>query len=503
MSLRALTALAAAFVFALPLTAQTASAVPDPASAPSVEHYKLHIVLDVKEHTLAGKADITIKNSAAQPLTSVPILLYRLMDLSNVASADGKPLPFVQKVVKFPDEPKWQVNGATVTIPPVAPGSSTTIHLEYAGPLFGYPEVMQYVRDTIGEEYSLLRAESMPYPMVGVPGYAGWRGAKHNKYDYVVETIVPAGYVAVCSGNSQGAGEAVAGGLLFRCSDDSEDPDINIAVAKFQVYDDAQRHLRVYAMPADADAGKRILTEMIRALDFYAAYYGPRKCFRYGGGPCNASVGNGLQLVEIPSGWGSYATGGTIFQAGAAFKDPQRAGELYHEVGHLWNARPVDSIQRSRYFDEAFASYDEALAVGHFSGEEAFRKEMEDARKYYTQGVAKEPRGRTTAIADYGKFEIGGFSYSKGAWSLHVLHQLLGDDLFRLAMGKFLDEYSSKPVTFENFLRSLQQSTGRDLKPWYEKWITSGEPSSTWLLEGKTVEEMAAQCQASAPASSK
>ncbi len=500
MSIRALTTLAVAFVLGASAAAQKPPSVPDSATAPAVTHYKLRFALDLEKHELSGKSDITIENTTAQPMTSVPILLYRLMDVQSTAAADGKPLPFTQKITKFPDEPTWQANAVAITIPPLAPGRSTVIHLEYAGPLLGYREVMQYVRDTVGEDYSLIRAETMAYPIVGVPAYAGWSRSYKNSYDYEVKTLVPVGYVAVCSGNSDLTGQPVGNGVLFRCTGEPGSSQIDVAVAKFQVYDDSARHLRVYAMPADADAGKRILGELQGALEFFTSYYGPRECLRYGGGACTATAhASGLKLVEIPDGWGSYATVGTIFQAAAAFKDPQRAPELYHEVGHLWNAKPIDTIQRTRYFDEAFASYAEALAVRHFSGEAGFRSEMEDDRKYFASGVAKEPRGKTTAIADYGKYEIGGFSYTKGAWSLHVLHEILGDDAFRRAIAQFLNDYSEKPATFEGFLASLERSSGKDLKLWYQQWIVSAEPSSTMLLEGKTVEEMAAQCRATAP----
>lgn len=37
--------------------------------------------------------------------------------------------------------------------------------------------------DTISEDYSLLRAESMPYPIIGLPSHVRWRKSFQNKFD--------------------------------------------------------------------------------------------------------------------------------------------------------------------------------------------------------------------------------------------------------------------------------------------------------------------------------
>lgn len=136
-------------------------------AVPAVESYKLHFTLDIPKQALAAEGEMRVKNDSGQPMAVVPLLLYRLMDVASVADASGKPLVFVQKVVKFPDQPAWQVNSIVITLPaPLAPAASTTIRLAYGGPLLGIREVMQYVKDTVGEDYTLVRAETMAYPMI-------------------------------------------------------------------------------------------------------------------------------------------------------------------------------------------------------------------------------------------------------------------------------------------------------------------------------------------------
>ena len=451
---------------------------------PTVEHYTLALTIDTQHHSLTGQAEISIRDSGDRALTVIPLLLYRLMEVESVTDDKGAAAPFTQSVIKFADEPAWQANAINVTLAaPLAPGQTTTLRVKYSGALFGYREVMAYVRETIGEDYSLLRAESMPYPIIAAPSYAGWRKAYQNKFDYQTEATVPAGFVAVCPGNQIGEPQTQAAKAIYRCAGPPESNSINLAIARFRVLDDSQRNLRVYALPEDAEAGNRIMSEMRRALDFYTSYFGPPPKIGTMG------VRKGLTVIEIPDGWGSYALRGYIFQSAAAFKDPKRAGELYHEVGHLWNAMIAERIQRSRYFDEAFAAYFEALAVRQFEGEQAYRALLDSYRDIYIDRVNREPLGKTTAIAEYGPKEIGVFSYTKGAWSLYVLHELVGEDKFRSVIRTFLTEFGEKPADFKDFQGVAGRVSDRNLSKFFDEWI-DGAASSELLLNKTPVAEI-------------
>ena len=465
-----------------------ADAVPPPAVA---ERYALDVAFDLAQHRVAGEATVTVKNSGRQPLRAVPFILYRLMDFQSAADASGKPLRITQNIVKFSDDPTWQVNSAEVELPAaLAPEQTATIRLRYAGPLLGLREVMQYVRDTVDGDYTLLRAEPIPYPMLGPAAYkTGWSRFLDLPMHLDLQATVPSGYTAVCVIPQAGEPRSQGANIVFRCSGDAKGSAINLAIAKFRVLKDTERGFEVYAMPQDAAAADRVLEEMRRSLAFFQSYLGAM--------PGSAS----LKLVEIPEGWGSYGMYGTIFQAGAAFKEKDSANELWHEVAHRWNAcQSMDRdrgcerlVVRARWFDEAFASFFEALAIRQFNGEDAFHKRMEANRQYFLRRSERDPRGRTTAITDYGKEELGGFSYTKGAWSLYVLQQYLGEEAFRKAISDFLHEYADKPANFDDFRRAVEKSSGKDIGAWYREWMLSGPDSSDMLLQGKSVDEMVAK----------
>ena len=135
---------------------------------------------------------------------------------------------------------------------------------------------------------------------------------------------------------------------------------IDIAVARFKVVEDEGRKIRVFAIPEDEGEGRRILEAAQKSFRLSSGLFG--------------EVGDfpGFTIIEVPEGWGSQAADFYILQTAAAFRDKGRTSELYHEIAHNWNVRAKPAIQRCRYFDEAFASYFQGLAIRGFEGAEGF-----------------------------------------------------------------------------------------------------------------------------------
>lgn len=448
------------------------------AQVPLVSHYDLNITLQPSQSTYSAEARMRLTNPTAQPISEVPLLLYRLVRLSKAADAAGKPLTFHQELAAMSDEPDWQVNRVLVHLSaPLPPQASTEIVVNYAGSIWGYREVMRYVRDQIDEDYALLRAETMAYPMVAEASSQGWISAQREPFTYRVRTTVPAGWVVAC-GDSRHSMTMKGEQAVFECESDRPREHLEIAAAKFRVIEDTAAGLRIYALPQDVQGGRRVLGELQRARAYFGAYF-------------RRPPDGGYTVIEIPEGWGSQASAGYCIQTPDAFRDPAQIRQLYHELAHGWNARTVGMVQRTRYFDEAFANYLAVLALREFSGPEAFAAEMDRLRSTFASQVKREPRYASLPISKWGELELGGGSYTKGAWSLYVLNELLGDEAFRKAMADFVNNYSSTPADFSAFQKSLEHSTGRSLKAFFDRWIY-GIESSDDLLKEKPLAEMVA-----------
>lgn len=482
---RSRTAIANAFLL-LPCLFFLASGNAYAAELPKVTRYELRVQILPAEERLTAAAQVTISNTTGAPQREIPFLLYRLLAVDAAEDEKGAALAFRQAVVSMSDEKNWQVNSVAVTLlEPLPPGGTTRITLKYSGAIFGYREVMGYVRDHIGEEYTLLRPDALAYPMLAEPSFRSLSAAYDTLFTYDLEIQVPSGYVVACGGQARGI-SAGDGPETYRFASLAPTWRMDIAAAKFKVVKNEAGNLVVYALPGDEAGAANLLKEMQRVMEFYTRRFGPSK------------KATAYTVIEIPDGWGSQASDFYILQAAAAFKDPKRAHELYHEIGHSWNAKAKPEVRRTRWFDEAFASYFEALALGEFEGRKALDERMAGYRDHFRSGAKKDPRSVTTPIAAYGKEELGGNSYTKGAWSLYVLEQIVGERTFDGIMRTLLTEFADRPADFQDFRRVVERISKRDLSRFFNEWIFGAE-SSELLVGNSSVEEIVQRYREASP----
>ncbi|MGB7295248.1 MAG: M1 family aminopeptidase, partial [Candidatus Aminicenantales bacterium] len=343
--------------------------------------------------------------------------------------------------------------------------------------LWGYPEVMAYVRDRIDEDYSLLRPDSLAYPMLAPPSFQGKMAAYRSQFSYRVEAEVPEGFVVACGGRPVEIAKK-DGVEVFIFESFKPTWRVDVAAARFKVVEEKDAGIRIYVIPGDEAEAPRILETAKKSFLFFARLFGELDDLP------------GFTIIEVPEGWGGQASDYYVLQPAAAFRDVKRTSELYHEIAHNWNVRVKPAVQRCRYFDEAFASYFEGLAIREFEGEKTFLDYMERRRDRFLQSCERDGVDCSTSIADYWKEERGENSYTKGAWSLYVLHQAVGDEGFRSLISGFLREYRVRPADFRDFQVFAEKSAGRSLDRFFKEWIYGAE-SSRQLREKVAVDEIA------------
>ena len=437
---------------------------------PSVSHYKLDVQFQLKEQRVSVVAVLSIRNTTSRPHTKLPFLLYRLLSVEQVTDNGAASLPFKQVVLQLSDEPSLQAREVVVDLhSPLKPNDSVTIVLKYSGFIFGYPEVMAYVKDRIDEDYSLLRPDAFAYPVLAEPTFASALAANDTKFTYDITATVPKGYRVACGGEAVDSRiNSDSSTYLFR----SKIPTwrIDIAVAKFAVLSNPDDQLVVYHLPEDSTGAMRVLAASSDVIKFYSTRFGRPESFK------------GYTVIEIPDGWGSQASDYYFLQTAAAFKDSSRIPEVYHEIGHSWNATASRDVQRCRYFDEAFASFFESLAIRAFRGEKAFDEDMEKSRSVFVQWAQHDRQVFDTPIADYGAKELGRHSYTKGAWSLCVLDRLVGEETFASIIRNMVTQFAGRTINFEEFQTLCERTAGRDLHKFFQEWIY-GTESSRLLVE--------------------
>jgi aminopeptidase N len=64
-------------------------------------------------------------------------------------------------------------------------------------------------------------------------------------------------------------------------------------------------------------------------------------------------------------------------------------------------------------------------------------------------------------------------NYPKGAWVLHMLRGLLGDEIFFYGISKYYSKYKNKTVLTDDFMRTMEEASGKNLQYFFDQWIFS------------------------------
>ncbi len=140
---------------------------------------------------------------------------------------------------------------------------------------------------------------------------------------------------------------------------------------------------------------------------------------------------------------------------------------IVHEMGHQWYGDMITCRDWHHiWMNEGFASYTEALWFESTGGFTALRDYMNGMR--YTSGGSIYCVDTTDVWAIFSSRV-----YDKGAWALHMLRGVVGDENFFDILAAYYDDprFKWKDVTTEGFRDLCEEVTGMDLHPFFEDWI--------------------------------
>ena len=422
----------------------------------SPTRYVLGLEMDYDAGVLRGSARITIQNPAAESVREASLLLYRLMRVTAVRDERGKELAFTQTVVAFEDFSKQQVNRILVTLPePLMPGTRTTIEIRYEGHLLGYAETgMRYIQDRIDTGFTILRDDSYAYPRPGYPSSAVNRSAPEAAFSYSARITVPMGLTVANGGRLEGT-DTLGKAVTFRYSSLKPSWRIDFAIAKYTKL--AAGPIRVFHLPGDEAGADGVAQAAEQALGLYTRWFGPLR------------ESTALTFIEIPDGWGSQADVTTIIQSAAAFKDPQRHREVYHEISHLWNVPPTD--RPSPRWNEGQASFLEYLVTQEVTGKPIVDARANQLLDWLRGSLPARAAWREVPLADYGRAGLTDLSYSVGAVYFDLLYRLAGPEAFNKIIGSFAAEFGVRGGSTKDFVDVVRKTARPDLSRLNDDWI--------------------------------
>jgi aminopeptidase N len=78
--------------------------------------------------------------------------------------------------------------------------------------------------------------------------------------------------------------------------------------------------------------------------------------------------------------------------------------------------------------------------------------------------------------------------YDKGAWVLHMLRGLVGEEAFFHGARCFLERYRYSKAGTEDLREALEKASGRDLRSYFERWVYgTGLPTLRWSARTEKV----------------
>ena len=157
---------------------------------------------------------------------------------------------------------------------------------------------------------------------------------------------------------------------------------------------------------------------------------------------------------------------------------------LAHETAHQWWGQgTAPANYRERWLSEAWAQYAAALWLRERLGEGAFRSMMDRMARWALRYDATGPihLGQRLGHLKRDPRIFRAVVYDKGAWVLHMLRGLVGDEAFFDGARAFLRRFRYAKAGTEDFRSALEESSGRDLRPYFESWIYgTGLPTLQW-----------------------
>ena len=262
-----------------------------------------------------------------------------------------------------------------------------------------------------------------------------------------------------------------------------------VAAGKYRVVEETRDgvtcRVAAYAI-AKEDACRRLVNNFFAAVEFYQQVFGVPFPFKE------------MDIIEINS-WGfGQAPPGVIFITQEAYTPlantlnrifSQGVNERFvHEIAHSWWGHVVKmSSPEEVWLSESFSEYAAALCLqAAKGGGRKGNKEFDELLKGWRVGAREVGDGGSVFLASHlaghdesDELDRVYLHYNKGALVLHALRTELaakhgeeqGDRLFFALLRALQKNFTFKPSATRHVVGILNQITGTDWQPWFERYV--------------------------------
>ena len=161
-----------------------------------------------------------------------------------------------------------------------------------------------------------------------------------------------------------------------------------------------------------------------------------------------------------------------------------------HEVAHQWFGNSASEKDWHHvWLSEGFATYFTHLYNEFIYGRDKRAAAMAEDRtsviKFFRE--SPQPVVFTELPPDLMKI-LNDNSYQKGAWVLHMLRQMTGDQHFWAGIREYYRQYQNSNASTADFQSVMEEVSGKDLDQFFKQWLyNAGHPvlEASWTYDSK------------------
>ncbi len=435
-----------------------------------VRHYDLDLAVDPASRSIRGRNVATLR--AVEDATAIELDLDGRLEITALA-VDGSAASWVHR------------HGAVrIELPgPWRSGERHEVRIEWRG------RPKKALKAPWIDGFVWKRTPEGDRPWIGVTcegdGADIWWPCKDHPSDEPDEGVrialtVPKGLVGLSNGRPLGTTDNGDGTVTSRweVTYPINNYDVTVNIAPY-VPVEARYHgvdgtldlpILFWALPEHRAEAERMWRQAPRLLGILASWFGEYPFIR-----------DKYWVAEAPYLGMEHQT---LVAYGADFEDNSYGFDdlLLHETAHEWWGNAVTAADWADFWlHEGFATWAEAACADSLGGRKEYLRYMRLLRhRIANRKPIVQGRNLTAAKAYTGDI------YAKGAWVLHMLRGILGDETFRRVILGFATDPRIRyhTVTTGDWIAWVREATGRDLDWFWSRYLYRAElPEATVSIE--------------------
>ncbi len=426
-----------------------------------LKHIKAEVKIDVWNRSVEGKVTYIVNGNRSY-VTYIDLDAVE-MAIKSVKNISGKELRF-------------DYDGKVLRVYPevvISDDAEYTFIVEYSvkprkGLYFILPD--KYYPDRVPQVWSQGEAEDNKYwlPIYDYP---------NNKTTADIIITTQSNFVVVSNGDLVSVSEKDGWKTWhWRLDKPNSTYLLSIAIGDFSKFEEVHDGIKFeYYVPRgrenDIERSFRKTPDMMRFFSEYTGVPYPYK--RYAQVCVSDFIFGGMENVTAAT-----LTDTTLHDEKAHmdfFSEPLVA----HELAHQWFGDMVTTKDWANiWLNESFATYFENLYLERDRGNAEFIYEVyRDLQSYLDEYKTRYARPIVTRLYAIPDEVFDGHAYPKGAVVLHMLRNIIGDEMFRKAINLYLNRYKFSNADTEDLRKCIEEVTGKNFEWFFDQFVySSGHP---------------------------